>query len=308
MTRSPTFSQDTKVVMGCGFIALALAAVLFGLAALVKSCRSDGQTEGSATPKSFDDGEHDKPRDAEVGSGFKLEELTMTSAPVSGYWKEEDLALDDEQSWIGSTCVIARDGENLFLLTNRHCLGLESLATADDDGSPEVVGYRLQVHFPGNVIRPVKMFGLIRGNVDLAWLLVDGRGVTNTVDLKVPHEKLPPLKPGMEVVVVGSPIDLGLRGSHTFGRISALRPTVDDIGREVEFIQTDAAINHGNSGGPIFAKSKDRYFWIGVAVAKVDAADNLGLAICRDTLVGRDKPVWFTADPAGVTKLFYQGW
>lgn len=303
MSTSSALSENTKFALGCSGILVAMGIAMTGLSSLVKSCK--GEEEGGAsTPESFEEGREVKPKQEEAKIGLALEDLEMTSAPMSGYWKEEDLVVDDEQSWIGSTCVVVRKGADLFLLTNRHCLGLESLAAADDDGSPEVIDYRLQIHFPGNVIRPVKWFGLIRGNVDLAWLLVDGTGVTQTVSLGIPKEKLPPLKPGMDVVVVGSPIDLGLRGSHTFGRISALRPFTDDVGHDVQFIQTDAAINPGNSGGPVFVKSKERYFWIGVAVAKVDAADNLGLAICRDTLVGRDQPVWFTADTSGVVKLF----
>ena len=291
-------------MVGCGFLALTLAAVLFGLASLVKSCKSEGASKGASTPASFEEDAEATPQKEETKTGLALEDLEMTSAPISGYWKEEDLAVDDEQRWIGSTCVVARDKGNIYLLTNRHCLGLEELSVADDDGYPEVINYGLQIHFPGNVIRQVKSFGILHGDVDLAWLVVDGTGVTQTIALGMPNEKLPPMRPGLDVVVVGSPIDLELRGSHTFGRISALRPYTDGIGHEVQLIQTDAAINHGNSGGPMFVKSSGRYTWVGVAVARVDAADNLGLAIGRDTVMGREEPMWFSADPSGVIQLF----
>jgi serine protease Do len=57
------------------------------------------------------------------------------------------------------------------------------------------------------------------------------------------------LKVGEPVLAIGNP--LGVGGSVTQGIVSALNR---DIGLSPfdEFIQTDAAINHGNSGGPLF--------------------------------------------------------
>ena len=53
---------------------------------------------------------------------------------------------------------------------------------------------------------------------------------------------------GQQVVAVGNPY--GLDGSATFGKISATgRKTGNDSG--VEYLQTDAAVNQGNSGGPL---------------------------------------------------------
>lgn len=55
------------------------------------------------------------------------------------------------------------------------------------------------------------------------------------------------LRVGQWVMAVGSP--LGLHRSVTIGIISALKR---DIGEIVPYIQTDAAVNPGNSGGPLF--------------------------------------------------------
>ncbi|HSF95027.1 MAG TPA: Do family serine endopeptidase [Thermohalobaculum sp.] len=57
------------------------------------------------------------------------------------------------------------------------------------------------------------------------------------------------LRVGEDVVAVGNPFGLG--GTVTSGIISAIGRDID-AGPYVDFIQTDAAINRGNSGGPLF--------------------------------------------------------
>jgi S1-C subfamily serine protease len=78
--------------------------------------------------------------------------------------------------------------------------------------------------------------------------------------IKVPGENLSFLegrdiidfKEGEDVIVVGAP--QGLHYTVTQGIISSLRKTTIN-GRSVLFIQTDAPINRGNSGGPLIRKS-----------------------------------------------------
>lgn len=57
------------------------------------------------------------------------------------------------------------------------------------------------------------------------------------------------LKVGQWVVAIGNP--LGLQASLTVGVVSAKGRNNLDIARVEDFIQTDAAINRGNSGGPL---------------------------------------------------------
>jgi putative serine protease PepD len=59
------------------------------------------------------------------------------------------------------------------------------------------------------------------------------------------------LKPGQGVVAIGSPF--GLPGSITAGIVSAVRRTITSPNgaRITGAIQTDAALNRGNSGGPL---------------------------------------------------------
>ena len=55
------------------------------------------------------------------------------------------------------------------------------------------------------------------------------------------------LQPGQVAIAIGSPLG-DFRGTVTVGVVSALNRTVDT---ETGMIQTDAAINNGNSGGPL---------------------------------------------------------
>lgn len=87
---------------------------------------------------------------------------------------------------------------------------------------------------------------------DLAVLHVEAEGLVpvklgSSADLLV----------GDEVVAIGTPFDLELAGTATFGNVSAtnrLLPLADGNGtvyRKITVIQTDASVNPGNSGGPM---------------------------------------------------------
>ena len=81
------------------------------------------------------------------------------------------------------------------------------------------------------------------------------------------------VQPGTSVVLIGAP--LGLAQSVTSGVVSAIR---NDIPGEAgkTFIQFDAAINFGNSGGPVVNAQKQV---VGVAAAKANGSEGIGLAI-----------------------------
>ena len=61
-------------------------------------------------------------------------------------------------------------------------------------------------------------------------------------------------KVGDWVVAIGNPFGLG--GTVTSGIISAINRDIN-MGRYDNFIQTDASINQGNSGGPLFNMNGD---------------------------------------------------
>jgi len=88
------------------------------------------------------------------------------------------------------------------------------------------------------------------------------------------------LRVGQFAIAVGSP--RGFEGSFSFGHISALgREHLNLPGlRFQNFIQTDAAINLGNSGGPLCNSNGEV---VGINVAIVYGANSLGFAIPINT-------------------------
>ena len=82
---------------------------------------------------------------------------------------------------------------------------------------------------------------------------------------------------GDPVVAIGNP--LGLGGSVTRGIVSALNRDIRETPFD-DFIQTDAAINHGNSGGPLF-DDEGRVIGINTAIfgpADLAESGSIGLA------------------------------
>ena len=96
---------------------------------------------------------------------------------------------------------------------------------------------------------------------DLAVLRVSGKPVGATALWQKPLRNRP--RPGDELLLVGSPY--GLSGTVTSGVVSAVRPNL---------IQTDAAANPGNSGGP----AVDRHGHV-VGVLVSGAGENLNFAV-----------------------------
>lgn len=153
----------------------------------------------------------------------------------------------------GSAVVFTADG---FLLTNAHVVGEASQGTV-------VFADGLESAFDVVGVDPLS---------DLAVLRARG-GAPDAVRLGDADS----LVVGQLVVAVGSP--LGLAGSVTAGVVSALGRSVPVGNRRTarvieDVIQTDAALNPGNSGGAL-ADSAGRVVGINTAVAGI----GLGLAI-----------------------------
>lgn len=150
----------------------------------------------------------------------------------------------------GSASVITSDG---YLLTSAHVVSDATLATAAFSN-----GTTLQADVVGR--DPLS---------DLAVLLARG-DVPEPVTLgDAAH-----LRVGQLVVALGNP--LGLAGSVTAGIVSALgRSLPTASGRVVdEVVQTDAALNPGNSGG-VLADSAGRMVGVNTALAGI----GVGLAV-----------------------------
>ena len=98
------------------------------------------------------------------------------------------------------------------------------------------------------------------------------------------------LQVGQRAIAIGNP--LGLDRTLTEGVISATNRTTPQLGGET-FIQTDAAISPGNSGGPL-VDSRGRIVGINSAVISGMGASNLGFAIPINTAMAMANQVLTT--------------
>ncbi len=109
--------------------------------------------------------------------------------------------------------------------------------------------------------------------------------ITGNVPAFVPLGDSNALQLGETVIAIGSPLG-SYRGSVTVGVVSGLNRSVQGTGQE-SLIQTDAAINHGNSGGPLLNLAGQV---IGINTLVVqntnsgDLAQGLGFAIPSNTV------------------------
>lgn len=137
-----------------------------------------------------------------------------------------------EQSGLGSGAFISDDG---YVVTNNHVVeDADALTVVLFDGrelDAEVVG--------------TDPFS------DLAVLRVEGDGYPSLA-----FGDSDELRVGQWVIAVGSPLDAALSNTVTHGIVSSVgryNGGVDPMGRQTisNYIQTDAAVNPGNSGGPL---------------------------------------------------------
>lgn len=150
----------------------------------------------------------------------------------------------------GSGFLISRDGH---LLTNAHVV-------LDADRVQAV--FRNGVEVTGEVIARDR-----RRDVALVKLPVRGRNV-----LPVSAREVTPLE---DVYAIGSPISEDLAATVTRGVVSALRVEAQT---GLRFIQSDASISPGSSGGPLVDRAGNA---VGIAVASYGAknAQNLNMFI-----------------------------
>lgn len=128
---------------------------------------------------------------------------------------------------LGSGFVI--DAENGYIVTNNHVV-----KDADE----------VRVTFHDDVTVEAEVIGRDE-KIDLAVLKIQ----TDHEMVAVPFGNSDELRIGNWIIAIGNPFGLG--GSVTAGIVSAQQRDIQS-GPYDDFIQTDASINRGNSGGPMF--------------------------------------------------------
>ncbi|NLJ16851.1 MAG: PDZ domain-containing protein [Clostridiales bacterium] len=191
-----------------------------------------------------------------------IEDVSSSVVYVSNYAS----AKADETSLqgTGSGIVISKDG---YIITNQHVVSGAQKVTATIDSGKET-----EKVYDAEIIGTDK-------DTDLAVLKIDGKDL-----VAASLGDSDTLRVGDSVVAIGNPS--GLIGTATQGIISGLNRKSSDDSRTLPSIQTDAAVNYGNSGGALFDMKGTV---IGVVNAKIvsEGYDNLGFAIT----INQAKPI-----------------
>lgn len=164
--------------------------------------------------------------DSESGKPYGLEELYKRCAPtvvaITGY-------IDGKSGYYwGTGMIISSDG---LILTNAHVIEDCDRATvtlADDrEFEAQLVGFD--------------------SICDIAVLKIRAKGLP-----VVTFGDSAELNVGQKVAAIGNPLSETFRSTLTDGIISAIERGIDYNGRSLTLLQTNTALNEGNSGGPLF--------------------------------------------------------
>lgn len=195
-------------------------------------------------------------------------EFTVTSQGYSGMF---DFGMNSSRSssrtatGTGTGVIISEEG---YIVTNAHVIydseynsGLSDKITVilsdDTEYDAEVIGY--DTDFDLAVLK-IKADGLIAAEFG------------DSDDLRL----------GESVVAIGNPLGFELKNSVTTGVVSGKDREVKISSQSMTLLQTDAAINAGNSGGPLINKYGQV---IGINSSKMSSSysgasiDNIGFAI-----------------------------
>lgn len=164
----------------------------------------------------------------------------------------------------GSGIIIGENDEEILITTNHH-------VAANSE--------KLEITFIDGTTAEAKVKGM-DSQMDLAVIAVALEDISAETKDAIRIAKLgdsDSLKLGQPAIVIGNALGIGI--SVTDGVISALdREMTTEDGTSNTFIQTDAAVNHGNSGGALLNIKGEV---IGITSGKIQGedVDNMGYAI-----------------------------
>lgn len=181
--------------------------------------------------------------------------------------------IPQEVNGMGSGFIINEEG---YILTNYHVIegAKEVIVTLSDgrDVKAKVVNYDK--------------------NQDIAMLKLTDDSIKVPAVVELGDSDA--LKPGEQVLAIGTPLSKEFSKTVTGGLVSAVNRTVETSeGVKLNLIQTDAAINPGNSGGPLI-NTKGQV--IGINTLKMSGgAEGMGFAIpineVKDRIDALSKPI-----------------
>lgn len=195
--------------------------------------------------------------------------VVSTKSVTQGYFMHTQ-----EVEGIGSGFIINEEG---YILTNYHVIqGAQEISVTlsnDVTTTAQVVNY--------DENQDVAMIKILDENVE----------IPATVELGDSDA----LQPGEEVIAIGTPLSTELSSTVTKGIISATsRSVAVESGVTMNLIQTDAAINAGNSGGPL-VNTKGEVVGINSSKISGEAVEGIGFSIpindIKDKIESLSKPI-----------------
>lgn len=164
-----------------------------------------------------------------------------------------------QQRASGSGVIIRSDG---YIVTNYHVI---------EDSRELVVSLGSGEELPATVVGTDPP-------TDLAVIKIDKKGLPAAE--MADSDKL---RVGEPAIAIGNPLGLDFQQSVTKGVVSALERAITIQGQNFSFIQTDAAINDGNSGGAL-VNIKGELIGINTAKIKISGVEGMGFAIPSNTV------------------------
>ena len=247
------------------WLPLFLAAILGGGVALAGASLSGAFDDSEPAVAETEDEGTTAPATFAPGKALSIGEIYRRSAPgvvqITSTTVQEveqpdfgfpfDFPQDLEQRALGSGFVIDKAGH---IVTNYHVVrgarSIEVTFSNKDSVKARLVGFDsasdialLEVEAEARALRPLP------------------RGDSDTVRV------------GDSVVAIGNP--LGFERSVTSGIVSALHRPLTDSQLD-DLIQTDAAINRGNSGGPLL-NARGEVIGVNTAIADAGSGGNIGI-------------------------------
>ena len=170
----------------------------------------------------------------------------------------------------GSGIIISEDG---YILTNNHVVDTSSSSSYSYYDISDATSVKVKLNsgtYGDNATFDAKIVGK-DSQTDLAVLKIDKTGLTAAEFADSDQAVV-----GEFVMAVGSP--LGLDTTVTQGIISAVNREVESEGTKYVCIQTDAAINSGNSGGAL-VNSDGKVIGINTLKLSGSGVEGIGFAI-----------------------------
>jgi len=154
--------------------------------------------------------------------GISLQDIYTQNIP-----SVVSISCSGRTSSTGTGVILSQDG---YIVTNAHVV--------DNSGSVSVQLTDDRV-FPATIVGSDEIS-------DLAVLYIEQSGLA-----PAQFGDSSQLRVGDAVVAIGDPLGVEFRGTYTNGIVSAINRDVEIDGRTMTLIQTNAALNSGNSGGPL---------------------------------------------------------